>query len=373
MAISLVQEPTYPNASYTHLVYTISSSKVGEPQFQYVMDVTQEGELITRVKQFPNTTGNGIFDPSRIISDLLDYDNAWKITDVYEPVTSFQDFNIKFGEEYGTSLSSSVDIYNGITDSVGSPALQGITSSVFPGTVDPNNGLSYNFQSGSYALTNQPIDHDYIGAEDYYTMAFMNTGSSSVNVTVEYVPGPTETYAIPNEGIATVPISPKNVGQSGVNSIQITYNGVNRTLEIAEECNYDRVRFAFINDYGFWDYFAFNLPVARTTAVNRQSLRRPQVNYGAAIANYSSTKRGTDYYNTQYDDNFSVTTPLIDQATAQWLKEMIESPNVFIQEDDKFKPIVITNASYDHYTNLRSQKTFQYTINYQLANKRIGR
>lgn len=373
MAISLIQQPTYPNATYTHLVYTISSSKVAEPQFQYVMDVEQNGEILTRIKQFPNTTGNGIFDPSRILSDLIGYDNTWQITDVYTPVTSFQDFSIKFGEEYGTSLSSSVLIYNGVNDVVGDPALTGVTSSVFPGTVDPNNGSSYNFPSSSIALSDVPKDGHTIGPEDYVTMAFMNTASFDTNCVVTYNPGNQHTYAIPTEGIATVPISPKNKGESGVNQINVFYQGVTHTFEVEDGCNYDRVRFAFINDYGFWDYYAFNLPVSKTTTVDRQSLRRTQVNYGAAIAQYSSTKRGTDYYNTQYTDSFQVTTPFIDQETANWLRQMIESPNVFIQEEDVFKPIIITNASYDHFTNIRSQKTFQYTINYQLANKRIGR
>ena len=373
MAINIVQQPTYPNGTFTHLVYTISSSLSGQPQYQYLMDVNQGGETLTRIKQFPNPSGVGIFDPSRILSDLIGYDNSWKITAEYTPVLSYQDFSIKFGEEYGTSISSSVTVYDG-NGNPGNPAVTGTTTSVFPGTVDPNNGSSYNFISSSIALSDVPTTGQYIGGEDYYTMAFMNTGSVDLDVTVDYNPGAAYTYTIPADGaIRSVPISGKNIGISGWSEAIVSYNGTQWEFDLAEECNYDRVRFAFINDYGFWDYYAFNLPVSKVTTINRQSLRRPQVNYGSSISQYSSTKRGTDYYNTQYVDNISVTTPFVDQTEADWLRQMIESPNVFIQEDEVFKPIVITNASFTHNTNKKSQKTYQIQISYQLANNRIGR
>ncbi len=52
---------------------------------------------------------------------------------------------------------------------------------------------------------------------------------------------------------------------------------------------------------------------------------------------------------------------------------MLESPSVFVQSGDNFLPVVITNGSYVHNTNKRSQKTFQYDITFEYANQQLGR
>ena len=59
--------------------------------------------------------------------------------------------------------------------------------------------------------------------------------------------------------------------------------------------------------------------------------------------------------------------------TAEWLSQMLESPSVFLQQGENFIPIVITNGNYTHFTNKRSQKTFQYDITFQYSNVRLGR
>ena len=38
MALNITTQPTYPNVTYTNLLYAISSSNVSEDQYQFVMD-----------------------------------------------------------------------------------------------------------------------------------------------------------------------------------------------------------------------------------------------------------------------------------------------------------------------------------------------
>jgi hypothetical protein len=374
MAITLVTQPTFPNFTYTNLVYAVSSSVNSQPQFQYVMDVTQGGVLLSRTKQYPNPNGVGIFDPSRILNDYLTYEESWTVNNETTPTSQVQDFQIRFGEEYGTSVSSSVILYDG-NGNPGSPAVQGTTSTVTPGVVDPNNGISFNWQSQSMALTNMPYTDQELSYNDYHTMTFYNSGNL-VTASVDYNPGPTIEYDISSSanGFSIVPISTKNIG-AGANWTTVTVTAGSDTwvFNKAEECNYDRIRFAFINKYGQWDYYGFNLPIRKTTTVNRQQIEKPFVNYSSVSGTYDVNRRGKDYYNTQYNDSISVTTPYINQETAIWLSELLESPSVFLQEGSSFIPIIITNGSYTHYTNLRGQKTFQYDIQYQYSNNRVGR
>lgn len=371
MAVTIQSQPTYPNAAYTHLLYSLSSTETDNPQFQYVMDITQNGQILTRIKQYPNPQAAAIFDPARILNDYIEYDQVWRTANVAPAVTSVQNFNIYFGEEYGTSPSSSVTLYNG-SGQVGPPAVTGTTSVVFGGTIDPNNGSSFNWDAQSQALTNMPSTENYLAYDDYHTMSFYNDGSLGT-VTVQYSPGQTLNYTLPT-GFSTVPISSLNIGApANWSTVLVTAGSQTWQFRLADDCNYERVRFAFINKDGFWDYYGVNLPYRRVTSIERQSLKKPFVNYSEAISSYNMQRRGTDYYNIQYNDDYTLSTDWLDQSQAEWLSEMLESPSVFVQQGSDFVPIIITNGTYTHNTNRRSQKTFQFDISYQYSNQRLGR
>jgi len=370
MAVSVTASPSYPNVTYTHILYSVSSTNSGNPQYQFVLDVKQGGERLARLKQYPNPNAIGIFDVSRILADYIEYDENWKTSTAASPVQSVQEFDILFGEEYGTSISSSTTVYDG-NGNPGNPAVTPGTAEVFGGTVDPNNGSSFNWQPQA-VLSNRPTRGLSISYDEYETISLYLT--SSATVTVDYNPGGPSTYSLA-AGFYTIPIGSQNIGIPDAFTEIAVGIGATTILDytLATQCNYDRVRFAFINKFGFWDYYGFNLPVKRTTSTQRNSITKPMVNYSGVVAGYNEQRRGKDLYNVQYNDEFSVTTPLLDQAESEWLAELFESPSVFLQEGDDFLPIVITNGSYTHNTNKRSQKTFQYEINYQYANNRIGR
>ena len=115
MAVTLQQYPTSPNMVNNNLVYTVTSTQVTQPQFQFVVDIKDESNtLIQRVKQQPNPSAKGVFDIGTILPSVLGpTDEAWKTTTPQTNSFSGGDFNIYFGEEYGTSVSSSVTLYNG--------------------------------------------------------------------------------------------------------------------------------------------------------------------------------------------------------------------------------------------------------------------
>ena len=371
MAIDIANEPTFPNMTYTHLVYTVTSSLSDQPQYQYVMDVIQDSVVQTRIKQYPNPNASGIFDPSRILNDYIEYDENWKVTTAQTAIASVQDFTIAFGEEYGTSISSSVTLYDGL-GVAGPPAVTGSAVQVFAGVVDPNNGISYNWQKAAMGLTNTPTSDVYIAYDDYHTMTFYNDGSMNT-VNVNFNPGNANNFNLPI-GFTSIPIGGYNTGETANwTEIVVTAGSKVWTFKNAEDCNYERVRFAFINKFGFWDYYGVNLPIKKNTTMTKSQLTRPFVNYSSQTSVYDVSRRGRDYYNIQYNDNYSISTDWLDQEGAEWLGELMESPNVFVQQGTDFVPIIITNGTYVHNTNKRSQKTFQYELTYQYANSRLGR
>lgn len=361
MAITITQEPTYPNVTYTNLVYTVASPAYTGSQYQYVMDIVQGGNILSRIKQYPNPYGVGVFDPSRILNDYLEYDLSWT-SDDFNPITGVQAFDIKFGEEYGTSPSSSITLYDG-NGSPGNPAVTGTQAEVFPGIVDPNNGISYNWlDSGSAViLSDRPSNVPVASTDIFSVTAYNGTGTSK---TLSITGG--QGGSIPAGEFKQFVLTPSS-------DKTISYEGRSITVPVEEICNYDRVNFAFINNYGFWDYYGFNLPLKKNTSVDRKTILKPFVDYSSATSPYNVNRRGTDTYNVKYTDNYSVSTPYLLREEAEWVTQMIESPEVFIQQGSVMVPIEITNSAYTHNTNIRSQKAFQYEISYRYANPRQAR
>ena len=125
MAITITQQPTYPNATYTDLVYVVQSTETAQPQFQYVMDIVSGSTILSRVRQYPNPSAVGVFNPARILNDYLEYPTQFDLTVLTTSNTQVGQFTINFGEEYGTSISSSVTLYDGAgSPGSGSPMLR---------------------------------------------------------------------------------------------------------------------------------------------------------------------------------------------------------------------------------------------------------
>ena len=191
MALSLQQYPTSPNVTNNNLVYLCTSTQVTQPQFQFVVDIKDESDvLIQRVKQQPNPSSKGVFDLGNILSTQLGpTDEAWKTTTPQANTFSGGDFNIYFGEEYGTSTSSSVTLYTGVSTNVGDPAVTIPTQINFllDGFANPNDLVDWNWNSGSKYEEEDPLDdvtfnHQFglttydtnsVRVGDYGTIAFL--------------------------------------------------------------------------------------------------------------------------------------------------------------------------------------------------------
>ena len=176
MAILIQQSPTIPNMANNDLVFGVTSSQVTQPQFQYVADLTLSGSntVLQRIKQQPNPNARGVFDFGAIVTNYLSEDNLWKTAKFAQATESAKRFNVRFGEEYGTSLSSSVSLFTGVGTTLGAPAVSASTYTYFiNGLVNPNDKIDWNWASGSYYqnVTTPTAGGDTIQAEYALTYA----------------------------------------------------------------------------------------------------------------------------------------------------------------------------------------------------------
>jgi hypothetical protein len=352
------------------------------------MDVYLQGgsNKLSRITQFPDPQLEAVLDPSRIINDNLEYDTDFGLKPYdgyYLNVTPQKKaFTIKFGEEYGTSPSSSVNVY---------PDLVTDDLTVFPCDVDPNNGVSYNFEGGLIPTSSTAILSDRPdGVDDFiYTTRMLSFYNYNTSGTL-YA---TQSYSF-GGGPYTQPVAAQRVRVTDMSifanedgsSLTWYYNGDTQTRGFKTPCNLV-YNFMFINRYGVWEnYQTDNIPRI-TTNVSRDTYEQTFVDYAGTGA-YNVKRRGETQYNSSVNDTYTISTDWLSKEEAQWLEQLIESDSVYVatsnatdltslieQIDDIFlqKPIVITNSNYIENTGRKDQKNYKYDISFQYANQRIGR
>ena len=369
MAYTITQKATTPNAAYTRLLYVVSgSTNTAKPQFQYVMDVYESGstDLIKRNFSPVNPAGVSVFDPARIIQGRLREEFSWDILYPQPYVSSSKVFTLKFGETYASSISSSAVIVDDV---------QQTSTEVFRGVVDPNAG-AFNWESSSYAvLSNMPATMS-MQENEYLTIGVYNNSVNSISSSL--YSGSTKTNEVNytlNDRFNTVPLNPLLTGSWNYAEVNVSSSIGTQSYRYEskkDDCR-EKVRFAFINKLGSWDYFTNFNPVKQLIDVKREQYTAARVDYSNLSSNYDINRRGLKDYHNSTDDIFTVDTDYLDKENANWLEELIESPSVYIQRNPgDMIPIIITDKKYTANTNQARQKVFKYTINFKPANQPFG-
>jgi len=241
MAITINQQPTSPGMANSNLVWTVSSNAITSPQFQFVCDIYQSGSAtrLQRLKQQPNPTGYGVFDLGNIIPTYLESDNVWTIAEFATSPNSNKDFIVKFGEEYGTSPSSSITIYTGIgTGTVGDPNKTGSAFyTITNGLVEPNSG-DWNFASSSYytpesASAAETFNHQFNLSSAPVTQSIQD----GEYATIALYNGNVDNDTVDAQDVAYVVINVYNAAGSNIQNFQIentTANGGGPRDDIAD-------------------------------------------------------------------------------------------------------------------------------------------
>ena len=190
MAVTVTRSPREINSVNNPLVYSISSSNYFQPQFRFVTDVYYSGstagsDRLTRLFHAPNIYGTANVDVSTVLGDYISYDYDWK-TDITASVEGSKKFTLKFGEEYGTSISSSRTIYTGSTDHSLNLLNASITYPEYYPTPEAlariENGTDYTLDTedftASYEGNVQRPTYENFYYEQYFATASADTGSS---------------------------------------------------------------------------------------------------------------------------------------------------------------------------------------------------
>ena len=450
MAITITQQPDQFGMTNSDLLFAVTSTTSSSPQYQFVADLTYSGSstVLQRIKQQPNPSATGVFNFGQIVASYLAEDNVWKAAPFATASQAGKRFSLKFGEEYGTSVSSSVVLYNGISTTAGAPAKTGSvyyyivdslvepygasdwnfpTASYYTQSVAPTGGgagfsrqsvlsnapLSQSIQDGEYAtiaLINGNFDNSSTTAQDiyYYEInVFDITGSNIQNQSIFNITsngGGPRTNAndewsdagvyngqTQNTQLLTVGVGPANIADAGtpLDPDWYSYSVILRPQESAgtedntayyakynfvkqgAQCGYDGVRFAWKNEFGTWDYYTFTLQSDSSFTIERQAYEQTFVNYSTPTDTvaYDRQRRGNTQFYNALNQTRTANSNWLTQQEADWLRELFFSANVYQQDGSDFFPVVITSANLVEKTNPRTQKTFQYAIEFKPANQ----
>lgn len=153
----------------------------------------------------------------------------------------------------------------------------------------------------------------------------------------------------------------------------ITSNIFTKTYEIQKkECDYDGTRFAFVNSFGVFDYITFPFADSKQDTIQRQTYEQGFVNYSTTTnsVTYDKSRRGSKVFSLKTNETRTAQSDFLTQEEADWLVELLESNEVYIQEGSDLLPIVIQTTEFIHKTNPRSQKLYTLNISYKLANQK---
>ena len=435
MAITIRQEPTTPNQANGDLLYVVTSNNTNSPQFQFVMEVSDGDDTIT-IKQQPNPSEKGVFNIGQITRDYVGVDTYFKTQEVATSTYSGKTISTVLYEETGSSVSSSVGYSSGIsgsqlylTNGVNDYDDWNFPSSSYYSGSDALEDSTFNRQD---ALTNAPLtqsirndeyatlsvyngnfDNSTTHAHDIYAIqvnVYNEAGSQIQNFDWENITGNgggprtsavTETWpdvaALQTDSTRLVHIAagPQNFADAGntLNSNWAYYiitffeqasDGQENNLGVYSKrmytkeqgrCGYDGTRFAFLNELGAYDYVNFGLADAKVDNITRKNFDQNFVNYSTSTngITYDTTRRGSKTYSINYDETRRAESDYLLQDDADWLRQLIESPEVYIQDGSDFRPVVITTSNYTYRTNPLSQKMYKLSVEYKIANQRFGR
>jgi hypothetical protein len=345
--ITLVEPTNSILPAFNRINYTISSTNANLSGFKYVVQVFNiADELITQAfYDSPANPADAVeFDVSKFVSVNFTYSSGF-----YQVATQASNTNVikgyylkcyEYYEVAGVFQIVSASEVVSATKYALAASLPLLEENGFAADINKYNGVS---NTNYLPLT----DWTTIKSRetDATVLGFINTGLlTNVELLVTYANATTQTYTIavsPNPP-AVVPcvtyfqITPLTYGGS-IDNIQLFANWNNGSARRAkfatifiQSCGkFDPMRLAYLNKYGVYDFFNFDLVSKTTFDVEKKGYER---NYSGSI--YESdgirVKNINPIYYTKETQKWKIISDYLTDSQAEILRELYSSPLVYM-------------------------------------------
>ena len=136
--------------------------------------------------------------------------------------------------------------------------------------------------------------------------------------------------------------------------------------------NYEAVRLTWLNKWGTWDYYTFNMKSTRSVTTNRTSYTQLGGTWNESTFKIAGYKGGKKNFRVNSTEKIKLNTDFVTEEEGVWFEQLINSNEVYVlegfQSDRPFsslntyvQPTTVTNSSYVRKT-IANDKLMQYTF-----------
>ena len=392
MAISEIKGQNNYVSGYNELVHVFSSTNVLQPKFKFIVDI-YNGVVAPPSYKFrllisPEPIYNyGVADVHRLIEGFLSSDlgDETATTGITTNPNSIYNYRIDVGEQY--------EVAGVITDF---PSLFS-TSNILAinSALTRNEFIDFDFNdyltntSNDNFLTRSPLTQK-IGEADFgwlYLLPFDANNPDAVEIKTYDSSGVllgtwkidnTTSFFTDAEKHLKFPSGTKNLNQIdnsflslGVQPI-ITSNTAKyeirllnnisapisktMTFNIDKPCKYPQQRLIFLNSLGGFDAFNFNLVSTTSFDLERKFYKKNPNRLTATDYLYKRTDREKIQYFTKSTKKMKLTSDWISEEESEWLRELVESPEIYLQTDKGLEAISnIAAKTYENKTDVKDK------------------
>lgn len=366
MAITVNNTPGAFQSFHEDMWYVVSSTNTAQTSFKYVFDVYVNSVLVARIKSFPQpNTDKGLFNVAPIIR------NYWE--SYFQPATSQTAFNhtgsgnmvsftIQFGEDYAGT------IYTNLTSSAGTGY------NYYPNISEGKGAFDGTWFENGYAgvnlLTKRDLTQLQTNQSGNRLFISMNNFTSGVvydwklNVTRSNGNDTTGGTFVDVSGIAVIDISPVAINNylggtfisSATDSYVVGFEelgvGTQAEVTVTKICQprHTHIPLHFLNSLGGYDTMIFTLVNRESRNIERKSFEQIDWQYRSNDMfrwnQYNVFNGGSVQFNTQHTITYKLTSDWLSLTDYTWLRDLIASPEVYMENNGTFIPIKISTSQW---------------------------
>jgi len=135
---------------------------------------------------------------------------------------------------------------------------------------------------------------------------------------------------------------------------------------------YEGIRLTWLNKWGTWDYYTFNMKSTKSVTTNRTSYTQLGGTWNESTFKIAGYKGGKKNFRVNSTEKITLNTDFVTEAEGVWFEQLINSTEVYVlegfQTDGNFsslnnyvEPATITNSSYTRKT-IANDRLMQYTF-----------
>ena len=371
MAVTIQQNPQAFTTASNPVVFTFESDETAQANFSYIVELFIDGALHSTHQVFPQSAELAKFNASEAVRSTLASPLITNGTLTTNYNTAISTVYIIVSEKYGTppaiqldATSNAIFVFNGALrhpqwiDFNFKDYDVSTTNNLTPGVLFLT---SWPRARKTFCGLNEKIFLGFISSDTSFDVRFRlydstNTLIVSYNVGLTFN-DLTVIDCSPTTIMANTTITALDFASAAYYKVRARGTGVgifNGSSEeydiyIDNECHrYETRRLHWLNKFGVWDAFTFTLVSTDSTKVSSTGYSRESGVWDGTDYIYPLYQGQATTYAKTAKDTLILNSDWINEEVQKWLvRELYESPNVYLEQGENFEPVNVVNQNYD--------------------------